>query len=553
MKRRKTISVKPAAYLLAAILLSACTAGEQPEAVEYGGVRFLPLQAERLPDLPSPRTGHVLLPVPGGFMAAGGHTTGFVPVQEADLFRDGKWAVLPTLYTHDTPFALPLKDGRIVIGGGYAESFGIGQGWGVECYDPASGTFSPLPILDLKRAHATAVELNGGKLVISGNWYQEDGIERYVFDDYDRLSHPVGVTRSYPYVLRSDMDNVLVFGSRDGKFNPRSCEVDRWDGDSFEVPLFREWVPYAYINHGPLADEAFIGDMSTGHFSYLVHVQDTSGSRSALARVTGETFSLLETTRDIPTEGPWGPISYNSYVQADRSSQTAWLLGVDEDRRVYLAGIGYGDALSGGKAEVTLYCTAPLEGVGRYPNSRLLPDGSLVLAGGIDESNYEPYGAVWLFSPHPVSRERRAWPLIFAGLILFGGGIVLGLLRRRAMEETPLPAPAAPPRMADRIDALMQDRQLFRKPDLRLADIARELGTNNTYVSACINGETGLSFPDYVAGYRIRHAQEMLREQPDRLLSEVAVESGFASEKSFFRTFKAHTGLTPGEWKEKNL
>jgi len=543
MKRRFLIAT--------ALLLAACTGGGERPVVEHEGVRFMPLEAERLPDMPRPRTGHVVLPIGNGFMVAGGHTTGFVPVQEADFWFSGSWTTVAMLYPHDTPFALPLKDGRVVIGGGYAESFGIGQSWGVECYDPATRTFSPLPILDRKRAHASAVELSGNKLIISGNWWTGDDIERYVFDDYDRCTKPSAEVRSYPYVLRSEVDNALIFGSRDERYNPTGCVVDRWEGDSFEVPLFRQWHPYSLLNHGPIADEAFIGDMSTGHFSYLIHVKDSTERQSALVRLSGETFSLLETSHPIPSEGPWGPISYNGYVQTDRSAQTAWLLGVDAEKRVYLAGIDYGKALAGGVADVTMYYTDPLEGVALFPDSRLLPDGRIVLAGGVDDSNYEPLGAVWIFSPNPLPQRVGAWWWILLAAVLLAGIAALWLYRRRKASREAEPEPAAPPSMADRIESLMRDRQFFRRPDLRVADVARELGTNSTYISACLNGETGLSFPDYVAGFRVRYAQELLRNYPDKLLSEVAAESGFASEKSFFRTFKAVTGVTPGEWKEK--
>jgi AraC-like DNA-binding protein len=40
----------------------------------------------------------------------------------------------------------------------------------------------------------------------------------------------------------------------------------------------------------------------------------------------------------------------------------------------------------------------------------------------------------------------------------------------------------------------------------------------------------------------------MLTEHPDMKLMTVAHEAGFASEVSFFRTFKAVTGSTPKEW-----
>ena len=95
----------------------------------------------------------------------------------------------------------------------------------------------------------------------------------------------------------------------------------------------------------------------------------------------------------------------------------------------------------------------------------------------------------------------------------------------------------------------MDDEQLFRKKDLKKADMAARLGTNLTYVTATVNSQTGGSFTDFVTGYRIRYAQKLMREQPRMLLSEVAEMSGFASEQSFFRSFKARTGQTPSEWK----
>lgn len=541
--------MKARLILIVCLLAAACSA-EEPRVMEHGGIRYHSLATERLQDLPKPLTGHVVLPLGDGFIVAGGHTTGFVPVDEAYIWRGGAWTAVPMLYPHDTPFALVMKDGRIVIGGGYAESFGIGQTWGVESYDPSSCKFSPEPIMDFKRAHASAVELSGGKLIIAGNWYGRDAIERYAFDDYDRDSKPLEDTLSYPYVLRSDVDDALIFGSREGRhYALTDCLVRRWDGDSLEVPLFKQWHPYSYINHGPVADEAFTGDMSTGHFSYLIHAKDSLERHSALLKLSGETFSLLDTEYPIPSEGPWGAIEYNGYVQVDRSREIAWLLGVDGDRRVYLASIEYGAAAGGVPAPVKMYFTEPLEDVGRCPYSRVLADGRVVLAGGVSESNYEPHGAVYLFTPNPVSQHSDKLQMIVAGIFLLLLAALLVVIIRRGRKAAPA-APVVPPSMAERIESLMRDRQFFKRPNLRLADVAQELSTNTTYVSACINGETGLSFPDYVAGFRVRYAQDLLRRYPEKTIKDVAVESGFTNEKTFLRTFKAQTGMTPTEWRE---
>lgn len=535
--------MKHSALITAALLLAACSGGGERPEVEFEGVRFLPLQVERLPDMPSPRAGHALLPIGSGFMAAGGHTTGFVPVPEADFWLSGGWTTEKMLYPHDNPFALVLRDGTLVIGGGYADAFGVGQTWGVERFDLSERRFSPLQILEQKRAKASALELGGGRLIVSGNWWTQDVTE----DFSEREEFPVSQERAHPYLLRSDVDNAIIFSSLSPFGQPAGGVVDRLHGGPFDVPLLEEWCPVYQDNESPRADDCFIGDYSTGHFTYLVHAKDTAGRQSVLLKVAGEHFSLLDTDKPIPTEGPWGPISYCCYVHVDRSARTAWLTGIDENRRIYLAGVRYEET----PAPVTVWYSDSLETVARCPADLLLPDGRLVLAGGTNPTNYEPSASVYVLSPGGIpTRRRTPWFVLAGGLVLLGG-LAMWLIKRKKSAHAGKPEPSAPPSMAQRIESLMRDRQFFRRPNLRVADVARELGTNSTYISACLNGETGLSFPDYVAGFRVRYAQELLRNYPDKRLSEVAAESGFASEKSFFRTFKAVTGVTPGEWKEK--
>ena len=103
-----------------------------------------------------------------------------------------------------------------------------------------------------------------------------------------------------------------------------------------------------------------------------------------------------------------------------------------------------------------------------------------------------------------------------------------------------------------RICQLMDEEQPFLNSELKISDIAASLGTNVSYVSACINRQKGCSFNQFVNGYRIHYAQKLLRGSPDKKIAEVWTTSGFANETSFFRTFKTLTGMTPTEWKAKN-
>ena len=97
---------------------------------------------------------------------------------------------------------------------------------------------------------------------------------------------------------------------------------------------------------------------------------------------------------------------------------------------------------------------------------------------------------------------------------------------------------------------LVEGGQLYRRKGLKVQDIAAELGTNVTYVSACVNGQWGMSFPEYLNGLRLRYAKEQMTAGPDKPLHQIADEAGFSSEQSFYRIFKAATGETPTAWME---
>ena len=72
-----------------------------------------------------------------------------------------------------------VKSGKVLLSGGFERGLGIGQSHEVEMYDPKTHTFDGFGCLDTKRASHTQVELDDGKVVITGNWYHEDAIEMY--------------------------------------------------------------------------------------------------------------------------------------------------------------------------------------------------------------------------------------------------------------------------------------------------------------------------------------------------------------------------------------
>jgi hypothetical protein len=136
---------------IATALATALACSGETSAQAGGDAAWRELRVERLPDLNVPRSGHFLAFVGGELTVFGGHTTGFIPTATAEYFRDGSWHLLDMYFPHDSGFGVILPSEEVLVGGGCAEPFGIGQTWAVELYDPATHRFSPLPVLDVKR------------------------------------------------------------------------------------------------------------------------------------------------------------------------------------------------------------------------------------------------------------------------------------------------------------------------------------------------------------------------------------------------------------------
>ena len=513
---------------------------------------------ERLPDLAVPRAGHALVYLNGELTVFGGHTTGFIPTPTAEYYKEGKWNMISSLYTHDNGFCLPLKDGSVLLGGGLPEPFGVGQSFSAERYLPLSHTFEPETILDHKRAASTAIELGNGAILVSGNWYAEDALEQYSARNGFETVKRTAENRAYPWILPTAPDNALIFSPSDSWGAPGKGWVDRLKGEPFQIPLILQSKPFGSDGDGKRIP-CEIGDSSKGDYDYLLLAMGDSLKAKSILRVHGEDFSLLELETPIPLEGVNGPIHY--WHPLLRHGEYAWALGTDSDRRAYLLQIGYKPALEGGKATLKLYYTEPLEDLPLYGACTMLPDGRVALAGGIDRSNYKPYASVYLFNPLQAKTEASS------GIRARTTGTVVGVLTALALvglgfwlarrRKKPLPVrPAANQKdsknqrdrdLFEKVSALMEDG-LYTQKGLSIADLATTLGTNTKYISSCINTGANCSFFDYVNGYRIRFAQKKMMENPSLRLSDIADAAGFASESAFYRNFKAVTGQTPAEW-----
>lgn len=545
-------------FCLLMLLLSSAVTAEDGQDVR--------LKVERLPDLNIPRAGHAVFYVNGELTVAGGHTDGFVPTPTAEFLKDGKWHTMQMTYTHDFGISVVLKSGKVLLAGGCEQSTGIGQTFFTEIYDPLNHSFRGFGNLQRKRVWASALELDSGRVVIAGNWYNTDGIELFNeqlsnHGDYSGKSSftyikEVSAQRSTPFIFRTDKDDALIFGTNDPKGNTIHCTfADRLKGDSIHIPLFEKWQPLKISSHHD--ETSFIGNNT-----YLFPVQDSTG-QVAIAKVCGTDFALLKTATAIPMRFQDDEIEYFSNIIADQEVGRAYLLGINKSFhtsigkvRLYVLSIDYSQDKASNGTPIGLQYTDALGDVLPDVVPVLTPKGNLLIAGGFrNNSNYTPSSEVWLIrtgSESEMAASGLNWwilavvVLTIVALVIYQKRKPVAVMKPTAQQST------SDSEIMQRITHLMEAQQLYLNSDLQMGDVAKALGTNRNVISSCINSQQGCSFTQFVNTYRIKHAMELMQRHADIKILEVWTTSGFSTERNFLRIFKQQTGMTPSEWKQNN-
>ena len=197
----------------------------------------------------------------------------------------------------------------------------------------------------------------------------------------------------------------------------------------------------------------------------------------------------------------------------------------------------------------------------------LTPEGDLIVTGGIADDNFHPFASVYkLLVGRDVAAAATSpsvnatLPVIIAIVLVLVALLAYIIYIRRRRQPQPVTFTMEEPVGDDRqkatmqrIRQLMEQQQLFLNSELKISDVAALLNTNSRYISNCINAEEGVTFIQFVNNYRVAHAKRLLSQQPEKKMSGIYDEAGFSGESSFFRIFKAATGLTPKEWRKQNV
>lgn len=88
--------------------------------------------------------------------------------------------------------------------------------------------------------------------------------------------------------------------------------------------------------------------------------------------------------------------------------------------------------------------------------------------------------------------------------------------------------------------------------ELSLEHLSKEFGISRFRLSRLFSEKLQTGFPSYVTSKRLEYARELL-STTDESVTNIALDAGFGSSRSFFREFKNAYRMTPNEYRKQRI
>lgn len=130
-------------------------------------------------------------------------------------------------------------------------------------------------------------------------------------------------------------------------------------------------------------------------------------------------------------------------------------------------------------------------------------------------------------------------------------------IQEQQLQHTLTKAPAADGvsgPTAEKLRIYMEKSSAYLNPDITIADISTGADIPVYTVSKTLNNLLGVSFYQFINGYRVREAQKLLTDTSlnGTTVLDIGFSSGFNSKSAFNDVFRRSTGMTPSEFRKKN-
>ena len=98
---------------------------------------------------------------------------------------------------------------------------------------------------------------------------------------------------------------------------------------------------------------------------------------------------------------------------------------------------------------------------------------------------------------------------------------------------------------------LMAQEKAYLESDLTMNKLASRVDCSVNHLSQVVNAGFGMSFFDFLNGYRVEEAKTLLCQQNSQLqaILDVSFAVGFNSNSAFYAAFKKATGQTPAQFR----
>lgn len=93
----------------------------------------------------------------------------------------------------------------------------------------------------------------------------------------------------------------------------------------------------------------------------------------------------------------------------------------------------------------------------------------------------------------------------------------------------------------------------FRDPSINMSTLSNRISVPRNELSQYFERYLKSSFRTWLSDIRFQEAQRMLLERPQFNNDAISSECGFSSHAHLYKVFKMKTGMTPGQWKEKEF
>ncbi|MCI5570644.1 MAG: helix-turn-helix domain-containing protein [Prevotella sp.] len=97
------------------------------------------------------------------------------------------------------------------------------------------------------------------------------------------------------------------------------------------------------------------------------------------------------------------------------------------------------------------------------------------------------------------------------------------------------------------------NQKKYCQQNLTIVILAKEIGTNQKYLSRYFNETCNLSFRDWLNDLRMQEAKKILLDNSNITVESIASECGFTSRTHFHTLFVKMFGMTPSQYRINNL